>query len=449
MDRLQKYLEVIPLPVLLIAPFVGLFAFLFMPKRLRLDLMIIAMVMWLVLGRLVEIGVVQQVTKATTFAIILALGLAAWLDPVPKRRLPMIVWAYPIMACIAYVYVLTVEDFALAVVLRTQWLFMCVAAILVAQTVRDDLSMVRVLRAFAIGLGISVIFPLSDLLLHPSEAIRKGLGRFEPYGTNSNQIGVLFTMAFPLLVLFGIHIKSLIWKPMALGIAAIALGLGLLTGSRSTLITMVLPSIPCGLALARRPVMLIVGGAMGVVLLALVIQQAAGNTAFDRFQSIETGRVEIFMDYLRESVAERPIFGLLGTQGMSVLRDEAEGTHAHNAYLEITYMGGLSFSFPMLILAGVTMASAAYVYMKRKQIHAQPVLTATLVAFTFTVYAQGFVNGSIYYPTNEWAFFHLFLSMCMLTWASDLMSGREPLEPWDAATEGDDGYGDGQESDAA
>lgn len=48
------------------------------------------------------------------------------------------------------------------------------------------------------------------------------------------------------------------------------------------------------------------------------------------------------------------------------------------------------------------------------------------------LYAHGFVNGSIFYPTYFWAFFHVLLSVFFLNLGMDLARGVPDVLPADA-----------------
>jgi hypothetical protein len=427
MDRLNRYLDASSLPLLIAVPIIAIFVLLLTPRRWHMDVALFGMVVWMVLGRLTGLGIIQTLTKATGFAAILAVAFAAWFDVGPKRRLPVVVWAYPALAALSFIYVMTVVDITMALVLRTQWLLMTLAAVFVARTIVDEASLYRVLRAIGLGACVAALAPLSDLLLHPGEAINKGLGRFEPYGANSNQIGVLFSLAAPLALYLAYQTRNSLMKPYYLGSSVMALGMGLLTGSRSTLVTIVIPSIPTMISLGRKPMAAAAAAVLGLVILVFVVAQAGSHTAFERFDSLQTNRVQVAEEYAAQALSERPLFGLLGSSGMSYFRDEDIGKHAHNAYLDAMYLGGLSYGIPLLVMVGLSQAAAAFLFMRRRSLGVEPLTIGFLVAFMFTIYAQGFVNEVMYYPTYEWAFMHILLSTLLLSMAADAHRGEPPL----------------------
>lgn len=418
MDRIRLYFDVIPAWVILFAPAIAVAVFFLIPRRLRLPVSLVLLVPYLTVGRLPGAGMVAWGSKATGWAMLAAVAVAAAMHPGPRRRLSPVLWLYPVMAAIAPIYVLTTTDWLLALAIRIQWLMMVVAAMLVARTIVDAASLMLVVRSIALGGVIAILITLSSFVIAPGEAFRAGLNRFAPYDANSNQVGVVFTVAVALALYLGLRASAwtrLFW----LGAAMLALGQGLLTGSRSVLVTVVGTSLPVVGAMARRPIVAIAAVLVGTAAMAYVLAQTE-ETPFERYASLETGRVYLFEEYVQRSISERPMFGLLFTEGQSVLRDEELGAHSHNAYLDLAYIGGLSLLLPMLFLAAVSMYSGVYVWRHRRWLDTDPLLITVLVAYLFMAYAHGFVNGSIYYPTYEWAFLHLLLSCLFVTMAREM-----------------------------
>ena len=449
MDRVQQYLDVVPLTVLIMLPLLAAGLFLIVPGRWRLSLALILMVAWLVLGRLSEIGVIAQVAKATGVVGLGLVAFAAWLDPGPRRRLPALGWLYLVMGLLAFIYILTVRDRTLAMVIHVQWLVLVIAALTVARTLTDEASVVQVVRSLAIGFFIGTFVALSDLVLHPSEAFRAGLGRFFPYGANANQIGIVFAVSVPLALYFAIRTRNILIRLAFLGVCGVAVGLGLLTASRSTVAVMIGTSLPLVLALTRRPVLVVIGAATLLAVLSWVMGLGE-EVKLERLRSLETGRLQTAVEYIGY-IAERPIFGLLGTEGQSFLEEDLTRGHPHNAYIEVLYFGGLSYSIPLFILVGMSLRAAFVVWRRRRWFGADPLLISMLAGLMVMVYAQGFINGSIYYPTYAWEFLHVVLSLFFLGLAGDLKSGQVNVLTAEAAEE--DGsyadYDDEPETDAA
>ena len=443
MDKVQQYLDIVPLWALVMLPLLVAGLFLIMPGRWRLSVALVVMVAWLVLGRLSEIGVISQVAKATGVAGLGLVAFAAWLDPGPRRRLPALAWLYLVMGLIGFIYILTVRDRTLAMVIRIQWLVLVIAALAVARTLTDEASVVRVVRSLAIGFVIGAFTALSDLVLHPNEAFGKGLGRFFPYGANANQIGIVFAVSVPLALYFALRTRNILVRLPLLGVCGIAAGLGLLTASRSTMAVMIGASLPLVLALTRRPVVVVIGSAILFAALSWVMGLGE-DVKLERLGNLQTTRYQTAIEYLGY-ISERPIFGLLGTEGQSFLAEDSPGRHPHNAYIEALYLGGLSYAIPLLIFVGMSLRAAFVVWRHRRWSGADPLLISMLASLMVMVYAQGFINGSIYYPTYAWAFLHVMLSLFFLGLAGDLKSGHANMlaaevgeEDWSYADDEDE-----------
>ncbi len=442
MERVQQYLDVVPLPVLIVLPLLAAGLFLIVPGRWRLSVALILMVPWLVLGRLSEIGVIAPVAKATGVVGLGLVAFAAWLDPGPRRRLPALAWVYLVMGLLAFIYILTVRDRTLAIVIRIQWFVLVIAALAVARTLTDEASVVRVVRSLAIGFFIGTFVALSDLVLHPNEAFSMGLGRFFPYGANANQIGIVFAVSVPLALYFALRTRNILIRLPLLGVCGIAAGLGLLTASRSTMAVMIGASLPLVWALTRRPVIVVIGA---VILFAALnwVMGMGEDVKLERLGSLQTGRYQTAVEYLGY-ISERPLFGLLGTDGQSFLAEDSPGRHPHNAYIEVLYLGGLSYSIPLLILVGVSLRATFVVWRRRQWSGADPLLISMLAGLMVMVYAQGFINGLMYYPTYAWAFLHVMLSLFFLGLAGDLKSGRANML---AAEVGEEDWSDADDED--
>src|SRR5690606_5094039 len=110
MEKLQPFLDAVPLPALLAAPILGALVFLLIPPRLRLFVALIALVPYMTIGRLPGLGPAYLLCKATAWAALLAVAVAAILQPGPVRRPHWIAVVYVAIAAIAPVYVFTTTD---------------------------------------------------------------------------------------------------------------------------------------------------------------------------------------------------------------------------------------------------------------------------------------------------------------------------------------------------
>lgn len=421
MFSFEQYTDVIPLPVLMMAPVVIGLVFLLCPGRLRLPAALIIMPPFLLVGRLPLLGAPALGAKALGFAMLLAVAAAAILSPGPKRKLHPLCYAYVPLALIGPIFLVTTVDNTIPLLRSVQWICMIIAVLAVATTVVDAAALVRVLRYLAIGFVIDMPILLSALLR--GSWTHTGHSRFEPYGASSLQIGMVFTLTAGLTLYFALRDRITLVRLMWAGTAAAAAGMGLLSGGRSVAITMVGVCAPVGLAMLRRPVLAVPLIGIMLVGVAVVISRVDSNP-FQRFKSIDTARGSQAVEYIQESISQRPLTGLLGTRGMRAEADDSLGFHAHNAYLMQAYFGGLTLAVPYLLLAGLSLAAAIYVWRHRALMDADPLLISTLAAFMVMIYAQGMVNHMIYMGTNTWGFFHVLLSVLFLTWAGELTRFR-------------------------
>lgn len=429
MSTVERYLQIIPLPVLMIAPVGALLAFLLIPGRYRMLAALSLTVAWLPLSEYHDLGIIQAIAKTTGFAVYMLLAVTAWMDPGPRRRLPLMAWLYPAAAMLGFLYILTVTDRPLALVIRMQWLTLVIAALSVSQTIVDKASLLRVVQAITVGLAIALVVPLSDLVLHPGGAFH-ARGRFSPYGMNSNHVGIVFGLAAPLALYAAIRTSRTIWKALLIVVVVAAVSMTLLTASRSTVWFMAGSALPLALAMTGRPMMTLFGAFVLVVGVNWALGKA-GDVPLERLATLETRRVEIAQDFLGV-IAQRPWFGLLGTEGESFRVAETAfiaGANPHNAYLHILYFGGISYALPMFTLAAFTGWCTFRTWKGRRQIAADPLLINMLVAMMVMTYAHGFVNESMYYPTTPIAFPHVLLSAIFMGLAMDLKQRGEALVP--------------------
>ncbi|UYV11305.1 MAG: hypothetical protein NCW75_08305 [Phycisphaera sp.] len=302
-----------------------------------------------------------------------------------------------------------------------QWICMVFAVLEVAKTVVDAASLVRLLKYLAIGFVINTPILMSAIVL--GRWTHSGHSRFEPYGASSLQIGMVFTMTVGFTLYLALRDRVIPMRLVWTGTAAAASGMALLSGSRSVIITIMGVCVPLGLTMLRKPVLAVPMIGILLVGIAVVLSRVDSNP-FARYKSLESARGSQAVEYIRESISQRPLTGLLGTSGLQAEADESLGFHAHNAYLKQAYIGGLALAGPYLVLAAISLGATFYVWRYRTLMDVDPLLISTLAAFMAMVYAQGMVNHMIYLGTNTWGFLHLLLSVLFLTWASELMRFR-------------------------
>ncbi|GIW73810.1 MAG: hypothetical protein KatS3mg103_0332 [Phycisphaerales bacterium] len=421
MFTFEQYTDVVPLWALALAPILGGLVFMLCPARLRLPAALIALPPFLLVGGLPLLGAVALGAKALGFAMLLAVAAAAVMAPGPKRRLSPLSYVYVPLALAGPVFIATTEENLFPMLRSVQWICMVLAVLAVARTIVDAQALLRVLRLLAIGFIIDTPILLSALL--SGHWTFSGHSRFEPYGASSLQVGMVYTITVGLALYFAVRDRNVLWKVIWIGTVAASAGMALLSGSRSVVITMMGVCAPIGVWMLRKPILAVPMVGILLVGIVVVISQVDSNP-FKRYQTLETTRWQQAAEYIQESIAQRPLTGLLGTQGMKADVDEELGYHAHNAYLKMAYTGGLVLAVPYLFLAAMSMYSAAQVWRNRWLLDVDPLLISTLAAFMFMVYAQGLVNHMIYLGTTMWGFMHLLLSTMFLTWAGEIARFR-------------------------
>ena len=336
------------------------------------------------------------------------------------------------------------NNLALALAIRVQWAILVCAAIAVANTVVDEKSLKRIWRTLCLGFGLALLLPASELFLNPGSAFL-GTGRFNPYDSNPNHIGVVFAFCPMFAGYAAMYAPRGIKKWFWLGIAALAVGCGLLTASRSTMVVMIGCSVPLVMVWVKRPALVFLGAVMLIGAIGLTMTFAE-NVRFVRFSPadiLESKRIAFIGEHpYWPLIAERPLFGLLETEDESFLRaDTALYGHPHNAYWELLYFGGFTYGIPWFLLVGYTFFCVFIVWQRRKHIRTDPLLVNLLIALMVMIYAHGFVNHALHYPTTTIAFVHVWLSTVFMSLAADLRQGRAVLEP-DEPGEPDDFYDD-------
>ena len=438
MDRIELYLDIVPIPILLAGVAVAILCFLAVPAQYRLVLALCIVPVWLTIGRLPDLGTISQAAKVSSAIVYFLVGLGAFLHPGPRRQLPPLVWLYLIMACVMFLYVFQVQDRTLALILRLQWLMVVFAGIMLIRTVVSFQDLLRIINGLAFGCFLALLLPLSGLVLFPGESFLRGAGRFQPYGVNSNQIGMLFALSIPLLYYKAITTRAVSLKPIILGAVGLTIGMALLTASRQTLLAILMVGVPIIFKLSRRPVITIIALAVGFGAVTYVVGLAE-NTAFERFTELETNRFEVWGAYTRDVYSQRPLFGLFGVDAERAFRSSVVGAHPHSAYFNLMYMGGLSLFVPMMILLFSSLTGAFRTWRMRYLIGADPFLINILGMLLIAMYTQGIFNQVVYWPTYTWSMVHVILAVFFISIGTDLkqqdpawvLPDLESDEAWD------------------
>lgn len=425
MDRADIYLEIIAEQPILLLPFAFLiFLFLVTPAEKKLFISLVILVPWLTVARSEELGAIASAAKLTSGFAYLIVAISAAVYPGPKRSIPGVVWMFVILAGISILYVMTTDGVARALVMRLQWTCVTIAGVYTARMIVHYSDLKYLLDALTWGCIFALALPVSAFLIDPLGSFLKGQGRFEPWGANSNQIGMLFALATPLFAYALMTLKKESLKPILMAALVITIGMSVLTASRQTILAIALVMLPVLLVLTKRPIVMVFLVLCGIGGLALIIS-IAENAEFDRLSSLESGRLDIWMAYMTEVFPKRPIFGLLGTSGESFEKSMNEvGMHPHNAWFYWMYLGGLSLAAPMFYLTVYSSYCGIRIWKMRTFLPGPSLLYSILVALLLTMYFQGLFNQVVYWPTYTWSFLHIVLAALFICLWHDLKDGN-------------------------
>ncbi len=438
MERTDIYLEIIMTQPWLLTPmvlFIVLFFLVPAEKRLFMSLMIVTP--WLSMGRAQDLSLIAAGAKLTSGLSFLLVAYAAITHPFPKRQLPLIIYIYPIMALVWIFLILGVEERSVGIVLRTQWLCITIAGVSLARTVVTYKDFKRIINGFTVGCMIALLIPISALVLYPGESFLKGIGRFQPYGSNSNQVGMLFALASPLL-----GYAMLTWpkkyRPMIIFYLSLTLGMALLTASRQTNIAILMTSFPIIFVLSKRPIVTILGLSIAAAGIGWMMSIGGETSPMERLGSLETGRPQLWYRYITEVYTRSPLYGLLGSKGESYFRSNIIGQHPHSAWMNIMYHGGFLLFIPQITLVIYSCYSGIRVWMNRKYLSGDPLMYSIVLLLLLAMYVQGCFNQVVYWPTYSWSFLHVaFASTFIALWSAIRDGGVENALPEDYYSEED------------
>lgn len=434
MERTDVYLEIITTQPWLLSPFIFAFiSYFLVPKAHRLFLSIVLLAPWLQIGSAQELSLIAAAAKLTSGFAFLLVAFSALTHPGPKRKIPGILWIYPSMAMVWIVAILGVQDPSVGVVLRIQWLCFTLSALALISTVVTYADFKRIINAFTVGCLVALAIPISALILFPGDSFLKGVGRFQPWGTNSNQIGMLFALSAPLLG-YAMMTWPKKYKPFLIFMLSITLGMALLTASRQTNIAIVMTSFPIIWVLSKRPIITILGVTIAVLGLGWIMSIGSDIAPMERMTNLDTGRPQLWLRYITEEFSRRPLTGLLGTNDGYYFKSPIIGMHPHSAWMNMMYHGGLMLFVPMFSLVVYSSYSGLRVWRKRKQIVGDPLLYSISYLLLLAMYVQGCFNQVVYWPTYTWSFLHVVMASFFICLWSDIRDSgvrRVLRDEWD------------------
>jgi hypothetical protein len=404
MDRLAEHLDVVSMPAAAACAAVGLVLLFVTPSRLRLPLSLASMVVTLTLSRLTDIGWASNLAKVLSPLSFVLVAIASYSQPGRRMPLPKYCSLYVMVAVAAIWYVAQTEDRSLAMALRVQWLLLVASALLTARTVVDERSLRRVLLGLFAGGGVACLLTSSAIALAPVQSLQNGFGRFMPYQANPNQIGVLFAVTTALGMYFSLRTHSSSAKLCCIFLTAVAFGQSLLTLSRGSFLVIGLAATPSACVALRRPLFAIFSlGFMAFVLVTVL--RYAESSDFERVRNVDD-RTSFTLAVLEE-VKDRPLWGLATADGLMTYNPDL---NAHNAYVEMIYIGGVSLAGPLFALQLWGHWSMARLWFLRRWLPFDPLLISVLAGFSLALLIHGFINDMIYYPTYTWAYLNILVA---------------------------------------
>ena len=424
MERTDIYLDLIIANPMLLAPIVGfLLVFAFVPKDKKLFLTLLILVPWLTVARSIGLGPIAAAAKLSSGGAFLLIAYAAFTHPSQKRDIPGILWIYPAMACIWFVLDLGVDERNVALVLRAQWLVVTLAALAVLRTIVTFEDFMRIINALTFGCLIALIIPISALVLNPADTFLRGLGRFSPWGANSNQIGMLFALSAPLIGYAMMTWKRITLRPFLIFIIALIVGMALLTASRMTLLAIAMVLFPIIIVLTRRPVVTAVGMTIMAGGLVWVMSMSEESSLVLMDRGLTSSRTIIWPQYINDVFSQRPLFGLLGTTGESFFRANEVAQHPHSAWFNLMYHGGLILLIPMMTLVGYSSFAGYKVWKNRRMLGGNTLFYSIMFMLMIAMYVQGCFNQVVYWPTYTWSFLHVVLAGLFIAMWHDIRNG--------------------------
>ena len=422
-NAILERLDGIPLMPAMLALFVIGLVVLLTPRRYHLGLAIAFFIAWISLGRFTLLGPISALAKATFVVPLLALIIAAWMHPGPRRKMPSLLWIYILTPLWAVACLLGTSSLPIALSYLACFFLSAVAASLVLKTIVDKGSLAAVVNAYCLGLIVPLLIILVAAFEGGSRHSLFTTGRFAPFGASSNQF-IPILLQIMILSVYQFHeLKKIYMKIASLIVIGFIFVILLKTGSRQGVVLLAAFLLPYGLIMIQRPLYLLLftvvvfGGTFGVMKRgedSLYQIQRATNFSDD------SSRIDIALDYITNVIPQRPMVGLLGTNELLHNLDPSVGQAPHNAYLEVLYWGGLSLGIPLFVIMCATLYAACQLVLRRKQLNISSVSIVIFSSAMVSVYLHGMFSNLIYASIDSWAFFHFLLSGLLLGMYSDL-----------------------------
>lgn len=423
MDRITRHLDYIPLPIVLLVAVAGLVGAIMFPKKYGLPFSLAVSAAWLNLNRFSRLGAISSVSKATFWLPLIAVTYFAVTQPGPKRKVPVLAWVYMIVPVLGCICVARAEDMALGFVQFATMFLAAMAAIAVYRVIDSEAALLQVMKMTFMGLLVPIAVSLIALAFFRSMSFIPGLGRFGPFGMIPNQLVPILAPAMCFGTCGFLILKSPLARIICVATIGCCFALLMATGSRQGVVVASIVVLPAFAWVTRRPILMMSAAVVAIGVAGWTFSYTEGVASTERLTDFTntSGRFDMALHYL-EAFRDRPVAGLLGTSGMSVLRDDTATHISHNSYLAMLYNGGLLLGFPLFLAMVSTVYSMGVVLVNRRRFTINPAILWSLAALMLAIYLQGLVSDMAYWSVSSWTFLHYFLSCLFMGLAREVKS---------------------------
>jgi hypothetical protein len=424
MDRVTRHLENLSIAHLMLALVAMGIAAILMPKKYGMEASLIVAAAWLNLNRFTNLGPIASISKATYWMPVIAIMWFAYTRPGNRNTVPSVAWIYLIAPIIGCICVATTGDRIIGFVQFANMFLLALTAILVYRVVDSEESFIRVVGSIFVGLMVPLGISVLALVFFRAQSFIPGIGRFAPFGINANQLVPILATAMALAGCGLIGFRAKPYRILCMAVIGAGATLLIATASRQGIVVAAVSMLPAAFWAAKRPLLL---GIMAVVTVGVgvwLFRFTEGAASTDRLTEASTsGRYDNSFVYA-SMIAKRPIGGLLGTKGMSVVVGQEADKIPHNSYVGVAYLGGLLLAAPLAYAIFKTLTSMYYVLWRRSQVNLQPAVLWTGASILGAIYLHGLVNDMIFWSVSTWTFLHYFLSCFFIGLANKLRENR-------------------------
>ena len=387
----------------------ALAAFLLLPPKSRLPLLLTGLGPWVLLSCLPDLGLLQGITKVGMAPYFFLIAGAAAIHPAPTTRLPQAGILMLFGAALSFCYIWNLVDVFDALILRIQWLAMTCATLMLVRCMTDFKSFSQIVNSIFFGICISMFIPLSSLFIFGENSSFTD-GRFTPYSIHPNFLGQVFIYGTPWAVYQGLKARFLFFRIFFLFAAGAGIFQTYITFSRGSLLCLFIPLTVALYHIIKKSRMAI--PFILTLMVAILLQNFSSiNKSQDRLFSLDSKRYEIFSSY-NKIIRERPITGLMFSENESYMNSSDALMQPHNAYILVLYFGGVSYAFIYFTIIGISLVSCVHLLQHYR--HLPDALPLLLIASLLATYVHGMVEIDIFRATSLFSFLNLFLSLTVI-----------------------------------